>query len=387
MNETHDQPSLREGLTSILGTDFVPGNEITLLRNGRKIFPAMLEAIGDARESVDLLTFIYWKGEIARRFAETLTSKAEEGVRVRVLLDAFGANDMAHQLVDRMRSAGVEVRWFRPFSLWQLKRSIRRTHRKVLVCDGCVGFTGGVGIASEWEGDARNSGEWRDTHVRVRGPAASGLRASFLANWLEAGGSLETSDLHRAASSMPGGVAVQVVSKPSVWGWSEVMSAFMVSLKLARKRVRITTPYFVPGDIMTGELVAACQRGVVVEVLIPGRHTDQRTVQHAGEARYRELLEAGVVLWRFEPTMLHTKCLTLDGEIASIGSANFNQRSMQLDEEVFLHIADAGVVAELDAHFEEDVTRSERYTLDHWKRRGLWQRFKEATARLFRSKL
>lgn len=286
MNESDHQPSLREGLASILGTDFESGNEITVLRNGQQIFPAMLEAIAGARESVDLLTFIYWKGEIAGRFAETLAKKAEEGVRVRVVLDAFGANEMSRRLVDQMRSGGVEVRWFRPFSFWHLKRSIRRTHRKVLVCDGRVGFTGGVGIASEWEGDARSSDEWRDTHVRVRGPAACGLRASFLANWLETGGSLEMSDLHRAAPSMPDGSDVQVVSKPGVWGWSKVMSAFMVSLKLARKRVRITTPYFVPGDIMVRELLTARQRGVAVEVLMPGLQTDERTVQHAGEARY-----------------------------------------------------------------------------------------------------
>lgn len=387
MKDTDVKPTLREGLASILGVGFDAGNEVTVLRNGCQIFPAMLEAVAEARETVELLTFVYWRGEIARRFADALSNKAKEGARVRVLLDAFGAHEMSRELVEEMRSCGVEVRWFRPLSMWQVKRSVRRTHRKVLVCDGRVGFTGGVGIAAEWEGDAGNPDEWRETHVRVKGPAACGLRTSFLSNWLEAGGGLEGTDLCCAAPSVSDGSAVQVISKPGVWGWSDVMSAFMVSLKLARTRVRITTPYFVPGEIMTRELVSARARGVTVEILMPGEHTDQRIVQHAGEARYRELLDAGVVLWRFEPTMLHAKCLTLDDEIACIGSANFNQRSMQRDEEVFLNIADARVVAELDVHFEEDVARSERYTLEQWKRRGLWQRFKERSASLFRSEM
>lgn len=387
MNSQSSQPSFRQGLSVILGVPFHDENEVSILRNGDRIFPAMLDAIEQAETSVELLTFVYWRGEIARRFAATLARRARDGVQVRVLLDSFGAQSMDSELLEVMHKAGVEIRWFRPLSMWQLRRNNRRTHRKILVCDTRLAFTGGVGIAEEWEGDARNSDQWRETHFRIRGSAVSALRASFLGNWLETGGVLTEEDLVCDSSTSDDGVSLQVVSKPGVWGWSSVMSSFQVSLMLARSRIRITTPYFVPGDIMVRELIDATRRGVHVEILMPGKYTDTRIGQQAGEARYAELLEAGVEIWRYQRSMLHAKVITIDGELASVGSANFNQRSMQRDEEVFVNILDRGIAAELDEHFEQDIQLAERYSLELWRKRGYWQRFKEAASSVLRDNL
>lgn len=213
------------------------------------------------------------------------------------------------------------------------------------------------------------------------------MRASFLGNWLETGGVLTEEDLVCDSSTSDDGVSLQVVSKPGVWGWSSVMSSFQVSLMLARSRIRITTPYFVPGDIMVRELIDATRRGVHVEILMPGKYTDTRIGQQAGEARYAELLEAGVEIWRYQRSMLHAKVITIDGELASVGSANFNQRSMQRDEEVFVNILDRDIVTELDEHFEQDIQLAERYSLELWRKRGYWQRVKEASSSMFRDNL
>ncbi len=377
MNLEESRRSFRNGLGVALGYEFDDANAVSVLRNGDRIFPAMLNAIAGAEKSIDFLTFVYWRGDIAERFAKSLGRRARDGVHVRVLLDAFGAQSMPDKLVEGMHDAGVELRWFRPISLWQFRRNNRRTHRKILVCDARVAFTGGVGIASEWEGDARNSNEWRETHFEIRGAAVNTLRSSFLTNWLEAGGALTEADLIGDEVRPEGGVSLQVVSKPGVWGRSNVTTSFQASLMLARSRVRITTPYFVPGDVMVRELINASRRGVQVDILMPGKYTDTRIGQQAGEARYAELFDAGVRIWRYQRSMLHAKIITVDGELACIGSTNFNQRSMQRDEEVFINILHRETVAELDEHFEQDLDLAKRYTLERWRQRGRWQRCKE----------
>ena len=387
MNLEESRRPFRHGLGVALGDEFDDANDVTVLRNGDRIFPAMLNAIERAEKSIDFLTFVYWRGDIAERFAKTLGRRARDGIRVRVLLDAFGAQAMPGELVKRMHESGVEFRWFRPLSLWRFRRNNRRTHRKILVCDARVAFTGGVGIASEWEGDARNSDEWRETHFEIRGAAVNTLRSSFLTNWLEAGGALTEEDLIGEEARPEGSVSLQVVSKPGVWGRSNVTTSFQASLMLARSRVRITTPYFVPGDVMVRELVSASRRGVQVDILMPGKFTDTRIGQQAGEARYAELFEVGVRIWRYQRSMLHAKIITVDRELACVGSANFNQRSMQRDEEVVINILHRDTVAELDEHFEQDVDLAQRYTLEQWRKRGRWQRFKESCSSALRNNL
>ena len=378
----------RRALEGLLGVPATEGNRIDVLRNGDEIFPAMLDAIAQATSTVDFLTFIYWEASIGEEFAEALSDRAENGVRVRVLLDALGAHRMDRRLIDRMSEAGAQVEWFRPVANVRFWDTNHRTHRKVLICDEAVAFTGGVGIADEWRGDARNPAEWRDTHFRLRGPAVDGLRAAFVDNWAEVGGSI----MDRAVDRFPkqpqcGSSTVQVVQGAAEVGWSELATVVRALLLLARRQVRVTTAYFVPDEETCELLCDTAGRGVDVQLLLPGPHADKRFVQLAGEAQYQALLDAGVKVWEFQPSMLHAKVMTVDGVVANIGSANFNARSLRKDEEVNLVVFDPEVVEVLDAHFEDDRERSEPIDLSQWEDRGLGQRVKETATSVLRREM
>ena len=326
---------IRRTLEGVMGIPATEGNAIDVLRNGDEIFPAMLESIAAARKTIDFLTFVYWKGEIGRKFAEALSERAEAGVRVRVLLDGFGALSIEEELVDLMTGAGVDVQWFRRLGRMQPHKANHRTHRKVLVVDEEVAFTGGVGIADEWQGDARDSSEWRDTHFRLRGPAVDGLRAAFLNNWVEAEDALFDRAVDRFPDQpQPGPAVVQCVRGGSSTGWSDVSTLFRTLLAAAEQRVRITTAYFVPDERLTSQLCSAVDRGVKLDILIPGPYIDKRFVQLAGESSYERLLEHDIGIWRYQTSMLHAKVMTVDGVVANIGSANLNARSAKLDEEI-----------------------------------------------------
>jgi cardiolipin synthase A/B len=377
--------ALRRGLEGTMGVPATEGNAVEVLRNGNEIFPAMLASIAQAKRTVDLLTFVYWRGEIGRKFARALSGSASSGARVRVLLDGWGARTIEKALVDEMSEAGVEVQWFRPLTRLQANKANHRTHRKVLVVDEEVAFTGGVGIADEWDGDARDEHEWRDTHFRIRGPAVDGLRAAFLNSWAEADDTLFDRKIDRFPDQpQPGHTTIQCVRGASTTGWSDISTLFRVLLKLAEERVRITTAYFVPDDRVSTQLTGAAERGVQVEILLPGPHIDKRFVQLAGESSYETLLESGVRIWHFQPSMLHAKIMTVDGVAANIGSANVNARSAKLDEEINLVAWDADLVRILDAQFDTDIERSEEIVAGRWEHRSAPQRVLERAAGLFR---
>ncbi len=368
----------RRRLESLLGIPATEGNQIDVLRNGVEIFPAMLDAIAGAERSIDLLTFIYWKGDIAEQFADALSERARAGVRVRVLLDGVGARNLTQEFVDEMCADGCDVRWFRPMDAGHLGEVNRRTHRKVLICDETLSFTGGVGIADEWDGDARDEGEWRDTHFRLRGPATDGLRAAFLHDWSETGDDIfdPSIDLFPPQPRL-GRSVVQVVRGAAETGTNDIAQLMAILVASAEQRLRIATAYFTPDDYLVDRLVDASRRGVGVEVLVPGPHADKRFVQLGGEAVFGPLLAAGVTIRCFQPSMLHAKILTVDGSVAAVGSANVNRRSTHFDDEVDLVILDPEVVAVLDAHYEEDVERSEDLDLARWEQRGFLQRVRE----------
>jgi cardiolipin synthase len=377
--------TLRRGLEGMIGVPATEGNSVEVLRNGNEIFPAMLDGIAGARRTVDLLTFVYWGGEIGARFAEALCDRARAGVRVRVLLDAWGARPIEKPLLAQMEESGVLIRWFRPLARIQVHKANHRTHRKVLVVDEEIGFTGGVGIAEEWNGDARNDGEWRDTHFRIRGPAVDGLRAAFLDNWVETDDVLFEAAVDRFPDQpQPGSTVIQTVRGASEAGWSDISTLFHALLQLAQVRVRITTAYFVPDSMLNDRLSSAAERGVQVEILLPGPHADKRFVQLAGESSYAQLLESGVRIWHFQPSMLHAKVMTIDGVVANIGSANLNARSTRLDEEINLVAFDPELAQVLDAQFDEDLERSEEIVAGRWGHRPLPQRAFERAAKLFR---
>ena len=275
-----------------------------------------------------------------------------------------------------MEDAGVRVRWFRPLHRLALTKANHRTHRKVMVVDEAIGFTGGVGIADEWNGDARNEQEWRDTHFRVRGPAVDGLRAAFLDNWIEADPEIFDGAVDRFPEQpqAPGGAVIQCVRGASEAGASDLSTLVLTLLELAEEQIRITTAFFVPDDELTDRLCAASERGVSVEILLPGPHADKRFVQLAGQSVYESLLAHGVRIWHFQPSMLHAKVMTVDGWVANVGSANLNARSTALDEEINLVALDRPLVRLLDDQFDEDLERSEEIDPSRWEDRSLARR-------------
>jgi cardiolipin synthase len=295
-----------------------------------------------------------------------------------VLLDGWGAQSIEPSLVSMMEDAGVLVRWFRPLHRFRIGELNHRTHRKVVIIDEQVGFTGGVGIADEWRGDARNEREWRDTHFRIEGPAVDGLRAAFLDNWAETEPELFDESVDRFPHQpKPGRSVVQCVRGAAETGWSDVATLFRTLLQVADRRVRIATAYFVPDDELMHRLLGARKRGVEIEILVPGPHIDKRFVQLAAESVYQPLLDAGVALWCFQPSMFHAKIMTVDGIVANIGSANLNARSTSLDEEINVVVIDDDVVRVLDEQFDEDLERSVRLEPGRWERRSVFQRVAE----------
>lgn len=369
---------LRRRLERLIGVAATEGNELVPLRNGDEIFPAMLGAIRGAEHTIDMMTFVYWRGQIAHDFAAALADRAREGVRVRLLLDGFGAKEIEGRLLELMASAGVEIAWFRrPVWLSPFKQN-HRCHRKALIVDERTAFTGGVGIAEEWCGDARNPSEWRDTHVRVRGPAVDGIAAAFAQNWAECHEELFDERDRFTEHRQEGSSVVQVVRGSASIGWQDMQTLIRVMLTSAEERFRLVTAYFAPDAYFVDLLCATARRGVRVEILLPGPHTDQRACQLAGQQHYTRLLEAGVHIRQYQPTMMHAKIITVDSVAALIGSTNFNRRSMDHDEEVMLAVLDEEFTAELDRDFEADLEKSVEIDLRRWRRRAAVQRVKEA---------
>ncbi|HEV7625417.1 MAG TPA: phospholipase D-like domain-containing protein [Streptomyces sp.] len=368
---------MRRRLERLIGVAATEGNALVPLLNGDQIFPAMLARIRAAEHTVDMMTFVYWRGDIARQFAEALADRARRGVRVRLLLDGFGSRLIEKDLLKMMEQAGADVAWFRkPLWLSPFKQN-HRCHRKVLVVDEQVAFTGGVGIAEEWCGDARNAREWRDTHVEVHGPAVDGIAAAFAQNWAECHAELFDARDRFIDHSPQGESVVQVVRGSASFGWQDMQTLIRVVLESAQERIRIATAYFAPDAHFVELLCRAARRGVEVEILLPGPHTDKRVCQLAGQRFYDDLLSCGVRIWQYQPTMMHAKVLTIDGVASLIGSTNFNRRSLDHDEEVMLAVLDETFTTRLDGHFEQDLLVSERMVASRWNKRPVGQRVKE----------
>jgi cardiolipin synthase len=372
---------VRRTLEGVLGVPATEGNRIEVLRNGDEIFPALFDAVESAQHTVDFLTYVYWRGRVGTELAHLLAGRAKAGVRVRVLLDGLGSRPIDRDLVAQMEHAGVRVCWFRPprrFRPWEINH---RTHRKVLIVDEAVAFTGGVGISDNWLGDARGPDEWRDTHFRVTGPAVDGLRSAFLDNWAETDPVLFEEGTDRFPQQpQPGAAVVHCIRGASETGWSDVAMLYRTLLQLAEREVRITTAYFVPDADLARRMCDAADRGVTVRVLLPGPHADKRFVQLASEADYDVLLDHGVEIWNFQPSMLHAKVMTVDGLISNVGSANLNSRSVIWDEEVNLVVLEPALARVLDAQFEDDLDRSVLVEPGRWRRRPAAQQALETIA-------
>lgn len=371
---------------ALFGSNSIPGNKVETLVNGNRIFPAMLRAIRNAKNTITFETYIYWRGDIADQFADLLSQKAREGVSVKVLLDWIGSLPMEEALVQRMQSAGVEVVKFRPVSWSTVDRVNNRTHRKLLIVDGRIGFTGGVGIGDEWNGDARTASEWRDNHYRLEGPAVSELQAAFAEHWIEATGELLMGDRFFPAIKPEGDQDAQIVVSST--HQRNVLHLMLLSaLAAAEKNIRLGTPYFVPDAITRQQLLEARKRGVDIEIIVPGKSTDARLVQKASRHFWGELLEAGIKIYEFDPTMYHCKLVILDEVWTSVGSTNIDERALRLNDEANINFYDRSFARDQIAIFNFDVMRSTPYTIDQWRQRTVGERLSDWLASLLRSQI
>lgn len=372
---------------SLLEPNLTQGNEITVFHNGDEIFPPMLEAIASARHTITFETFIYWSGDIGRRFADALCERSRAGVKVHVILDWFGSSKIDPAILRDLEDADIELERYHPVRWYTVRKLNNRTHRKILVVDGHTGFTGGVGIADDWLGHARNAHEWRDCHFRLRGPAVSQLQRAFMDNWLKTHSTVLHGEIYFPQLVEQGPTTAQVFMSSAAEGSESARLMFLLSLASAAKSVRIATAYFVPDTLTVKTLIEARHRGARVQIIVPGKHIDKKAVRRASRSRWGDLLDAGVEIHEYEPTMYHCKVMIIDDVWVSVGSANFDNRSFRLNDEANLNAYDRDLAAELTEAFEADLARSRLITPEEWNNRPLNERLREHAAGLLRSQL
>lgn len=377
-----DHPQFFRAMGMLLGPDIVSGNKVHALNNGDEIFPAMLEGIRGARKTVLFETFIYWSGEIGDEFAKALSERARAGVKVHVLLDWLGSIKVDNQMVDTMRDAGVEVHRFHPLRWYNLGRINNRTHRKLLIVDGRIGFTGGVGIAPPWTGHAQDEEHWRDTHYRVEGPVVAQMQSVMLSNWSKTTGRILHGEDYFPTLDEAGPQKAQMFHSSPSGGSESMQLMYLIAITAAVETIDISSAYFVPDEMARVALVAALQRGVRVRVITPGKKIDQQTVRHASRALWGELLEAGMEMYVYQPTMYHCKVVIVDGLLASVGSTNFDPRSFHLNDEANLNVYDREFARHLTNVFEQDLQRCKKVTLQDWERRPALEKARERVAAL-----
>ena len=373
------QPFFRS-LGVLLGPPTLDGNLVSGLQNGEEIFPAMLAAIRGAKRTITFETYIYWSGEVGRAFADALAERARSGVRVHVLLDWVGSQRIDERLLAQMRDAGIEIELYRPLHWYHLARFNNRTHRKLLVVDGRVGFTGGVGIADKWEGHAQDADHWRDSHYRAEGPVVAQMQATFVDNWSKARGALLHGDDYFPPVDARDGVRAQMFASSPEGGSDSMQLMYLLAITSATRSIALASAYFVPDELTTDALVAAQKRGVRVRILVPGPIIDTGVVRRASRAGWEPLLAAGAEIHEYQPTMFHCKVMVVDELLASVGSTNFDVRSFRLNDEANLNVYDAAFArAQLDV-FERDLKQSQRVTLEAWRARPWREKLVERLA-------
>ncbi len=364
-----DDPQFIRSMGLLLGPPVSSGNCFEVLVNGDEIFPSMLEGIASARKTITFETFIYWSGAIGEQIARALSDKAQAGISVHVLLDWVGSQKMERHYLDMLKNAGAEVIQYHKPHWTGLGRMNDRTHRKLLVIDGRIGFTGGVGIAQEWTGHAQDDKHWRDTHFRVTGPVVGHMQAVFMDNWIKATGNvLHGPDYFPEPDEAGDGLAHMFSSSPS-GGSDDMQLMYLLAITAAARSIHLASAYFVPDKLTINAIVEAAMRGVDVKILTPGRHIDTHTVREASRACWGRLLEAGVQMFEYQPTMFHVKLLVVDEYLVSVGSTNFDMRSFKLNDEANLNIYDAAFARRQTQIFADDLAKSKRVTLEDWNGR------------------
>ena len=387
----HD-PQYQRSMCVLMGPPILEGNRTQALVNGDRIFPSMLEAIRGAQKTITFETYIYWSGDIGRAFADALTERARAGVKVHVLLDWLGSAKIDEKFLEQMRGAGVEIQKFHEPHWYHWGRLNNRTHRKLLVVDGRTGFTGGVGIAPEWTGDAQSPEHWRDTHFRVEGPVVAQMQAVFMDNWTKASGEVLHGEPYFPALQPVAGLAAgqgraQMFSSSPSGGSESMHLMYLLAITAANTRIDLSSAYFVPDKLTVRALVAAMQRGVKVRIVTPGPIIDAQTVRSASRALWGPLLAAGADIREYQPTMYHCKVLIVDGLLVSVGSTNFDNRSFRLNDEANLNLYDEAFAAEQTATFERDLAAARQLTMAQWLDRPWNEKLMERASALFAAQL
>jgi cardiolipin synthase len=378
-------PQFARTVGNLLGPSLVGGNRLQTLRNGDQIFPAMLDAIRGARHTITFETYIYWSGEIGKTFANALAERARAGVKVHLLLDWEGSGKIDKAYLSEMRDAGVQIAQYHPVHLYDpstIRQLDHRTHRKLLIVDGKVGFTGGVGIADEWLGNADRPDHWRDNHYRIEGPAVGQLQGVFMDNWMQTTGQVLEGEEYFPALPAAGDEYAQVFKSAFTGGSESMELLFLVSLAAAGADVRMENSYFVPDAQTVQELVKARQRGVRIQLIVPGPKIDQKIVRKASRALWGDLLKAGVEIYEYQPTMIHCKLMIVDGQWVSIGSSNLDNRSFRINDEANVNVLDVDFAAEQIRVFEEDKQKARKVTYENWARRPWGEKVSEHLASL-----
>jgi cardiolipin synthase len=369
-----ESPQFRRALSAMLGPSLVEGNKARALVNGREIFPEMLKAIRAAQKTITFEMYIFSEGEVGEAFTQAFEERARAGVKIHFLYDAIGSEKIDKRFLERLEAAGVEIAAYNPVRWYTLAQMNNRTHRKLMVVDGRIGFTGGAGVQDQWAGDAEDAEHWRDSHFRVEGPAAAQMQAAFMENWIETTGAVLHGEGYFPRLEPAGDQLAQVVVSSPGGGGESMQLLYLLSIAAAQKSILLANAYFVPDNVELKTLAAAARRGVTVQIIVPGPIIDNKFVRRASRASWGDLLRAGVEIHEYEPTMFHVKSMVVDDLFVTVGSTNFDARSFSTNDEANLNVLDAQFAAAQRRIFEADLKRSRRVTLQEWEGRPWTQK-------------
>jgi len=377
-----ESPEFASTMVGAIGIPFLPGNRLELLNNGDAFYPAMLDAIKNARSSITVEAYIYWAGRVGQEFAIALAEQATAGRPVKLLLDAVGSSNIGREILDVLETGGCQIAWYNPIRWYTLGRFNNRTHRKSLIIDGRVAFTGGAGIADHWRGNARGPDEWRDLQVRIEGPAVMPLQTGFAHNWQQTTRELLSGDLYYPTIEPSGNLAVQTILSSPETGASSVRTVHYLAIACARESIVIANPYFIPDPVAIEMLIEAKQRGVDVRIMVSGIRNDNWVARQNSVRLFGRLLAANIEIQEFNRTMLHQKTMVVDRRWVTVGTTNFDNRSFAYNEESNVCCIDGELAAQLGQTFEDDLTGCQRMTIERWTARGAWARGQEFVASL-----
>jgi cardiolipin synthase len=374
-------------IANLTGSPVLPGNAVQILQNGDGFFPPLFEDIARARRNIHLETYVWWKGEICKRVAEALAAKARQGVEVRITLDATGSHKGDDDLFDMMKDAGVKIALYHPFRVSDLALLNNRTHRKIAIFDGKVAYVFGHGIAEEWTGNAQDAEHWRDSGVRLEGPIVNSVQAVFAQNWIAITTEVLVGDKYFPHLEAAGTVRAHMTASSPRGGVSEMELLDKLAIATAQKELIIQNPYFIPDQELVDLIDNAVKRKVRVRLMVPGQVTDSSVVRHAGHKHFQTLLEKGVEIYEYEPTLSHQKIMIIDDVWSFVGSTNFDDRSLDTNDEASVGLIDRQVADQLKAAFEADLKHCKRLAARTWSRRSLWHKLADNASYLLNEQL